>query len=438
LAGGAFSIDPARVTFAATSPQRRVLTDALLPIAPALILTLSLLLPPEFRITIGGQTLYSYRLAGFALLPWVMLRMLDGSYRPTWPDAAIFAGCVWMVISFLGYYGAERGLPSGTALALDGLLAYAIARVSFSKIEGFRRYLIVIAPVVLVFAALLVVEAVTHTPFVRNAARALFSPLSAAELGTANDLALFQDQRFGLLRANGPFAHPILAGVFFASLLPLYWGARLRSWPLIAGMAAGALSVFSLSSAAFLSVMMIAGLCFYDRLQRRIEALNWALFMLGSGVILALVQAVSQNGIIPIIIRHTLSPQTGYYRLLIWEYASKSVAEYPLFGIGFTPYERPFWMSESIDAFWLALAVRHGVVTPICFLIAGLTIMIMLARAAAKAEGNARQSYVGLAITIFVLVLVGCTVSFFGAIASWFFLILGMATSLAVAGGARR
>ena len=134
-----------------------------------------------------------------------------------------------------------------------------------------RRLLILLAPIVFFLGLFLAAEAVLHTPFIRNIARAIFSPLSAAELGTASDLAVFSDIRFGMLRATGPFAHPILAGVFFSSLLALYWGAGLRSWPLVAGLIAGALSIFSLSSAAFLSLILIAGMFTYDAFQRTVS-----------------------------------------------------------------------------------------------------------------------------------------------------------------------
>lgn len=429
--GGSAATDSARRR---ASSQHNSFLMALLPIAPVLLLTLSVLLPPEFRITIAGQTFYSYRLACFALLPWVMVRMLRGGYRFAWPDVPVFAGCGWMTISLVSFYGFERGFPSGVAFALDGLLAYLIARVSFRNVTDFRRFLIVVAPVALIFAVLLAAEAITHTPFIRSLARSIFSPLSAAELGVASDMELFSDTRFGMLRATGPFAHPILAGVFFSSLIALYMGASLRSWPLMAGFAAGLLSVFSLSSAALLSLILIAVLFGYDRLQRSVPVLNWKLFAIVSAVLLALVQAAAQNGIISILIRFTLNPQTGYYRLLIWEYASQSVAKYPLIGIGFTPYERLAWMDESIDAFWLSLAVRHGLITPIFLLVASVLILAMLSRAAGQTAGNERQVYIGLAVAIFVMGLVGFTVSFFGAIATWFFLILGMGTSLAIAG----
>lgn len=436
----ALSVNPRNPAFGrgmhgAAWPVQGSWVSALLPITPVLILAFSVLLPPEFRITIAGQTLYSYRLAGFALLPWLMIRMLRGAYRFTWPDVFILAGCAWMVVSLTMIYGFARGFPSGVAFALDGVLAYFTARLSFRNLLDFRRFLIVLAPIVFGLGCLLIAEAFLHTPFIRNLARSIFGAISAAELGTSSDMGVFSDTRFGLLRATGPFAHPILAGIFFSSLAALYWGAGLRSWPLVAGLSAGLLSFFTLSSAAILSLILIGGLFAYDWLQRSIAVLNWRIFVIVSGVLLALMQVAAPNGIVTVLIRFTLDPQTGFYRLLIWEYASKSVAKYPLFGIGFTPYQRAPWMDDSIDAFWLSLAVRHGLITPVCLLIGTILILLMLTKASGNSADNGRNVYLALAVAIFVMGLVAFTVSFFGAIATWFFLVLGTAASLSFAAG---
>ncbi len=405
---------------------------ALLGIVPLLILIGSVLLPPEFRITVAGQTFYSYRLVCFALVPWLLFRMLRGYYQPALPDLFIVAGALWMVASFVGFYGFERGFPSGAAYALDTVLAFLIARVSIQNLADFRRILVIAAPVFFTFGVLLAAEAIVQTPFIRNLAQTVFSPLTATEFGSSEDLAVFVDTRFGLLRATGPFSHPILAGLFFSSLLGLYLGSRLRSWPLYAGIGAGVLSIFSLSSAALLSLIVIIGLYTYDFIQRAVAILNWKLFALFSAIGLVLLQMVSQGGLISILIRFTLNPQTGYYRLLIWEYGSQSVAKNPLFGIGFTPYERLPWMSESVDAFWLSMAVRHGLITPMCFFAANMLAIVMLTNVIGKAEHGDRNTYFGIAVALFVMALMGFTVSFFGAIATWYFVLLGIGISLAL------
>ena len=38
----------------------------------------------------------------------------------------------------------------------------------------------------------------------------------------------------------------------------------------------------------------------------------------------------------------------------------KEVARHPIFGIGLGDWERPSWMSDSMDNFWLVVAVRYG------------------------------------------------------------------------------
>jgi hypothetical protein len=63
----------------------------------------------------------------------------------------------------------------------------------------------------------------------------------------------------------------------------------------------------------------------------------------------------------------TFSKQSAYNRILIFEYGTAEVARHPVFGIGLGDWERPVWMSDSMDNFWLVTAVRYGV--PALFLL---------------------------------------------------------------------
>jgi O-antigen ligase len=56
----------------------------------------------------------------------------------------------------------------------------------------------------------------------------------------------------------------------------------------------------------------------------------------------------------------TFSPANAYTRLAIWNFGSAEVLRHPLFGIGLNNWERPSWMTSSVDNFWLATAMRYG------------------------------------------------------------------------------
>jgi len=127
----------------------------------------------------------------------------------------------------------------------------------------------------------------------------------------------------------------------------------------------------------------------------------------------------------------TFDQQTGWYRLAIWKYGWESVANNPLFGIGFSDWARAYWMvSGSVDNFWLVVPLRHGI--PALVLIAGSVAWIALTvgfdQEAAKRFDVYRVAYL---ICIVTYVLVGFTVHFWAAPYVWFLFLLGSGVWLA-------
>lgn len=145
---------------------------------------------------------------------------------------------------------------------------------------------------------------------------------------------------------------------------------------------------------------------------------------------MTVLQVASERGLISILIRYTLDPQTGYFRQLIWEYGSLSMAKHPWFGIGFTDYERLPWMVNSIDNHWLLLGIRHGYITPICILTASIFAIYEVARQSARAGEVDRKMLLGLNVGLVGLVLSAFTTSYFGGLLTWFMMLIGCAYSV--------
>jgi len=275
----------------------------------------------------------------------------------------------------------------------------------------------------------MVLESVTQTRFIRAGAASIFGSLGQAEYGA--DVGPFKeaDIRYGLMRATGPFSHPILAGVFFAGLMPLYYFSPLRGWPRLVGLASGVGAIFTLSSSAFLGIFIFIVLAVYDWLQKRVSFLNWPVFLAATAAVLAALQVVTKSGLIAVLIRYTVNPATGYYRLLIWEYGSRSVAKHPLFGIGYEPFEKLKWMTDSIDTIWLAIAVRNGL--PPALLLGGAVVLAIvgLALFVSRSVTSDGRICLGIAITLTIFFVLGFTVSFFGGMLIWFVILIGVGTT---------
>lgn len=402
---------------------------------PLLLLFYATLLPPEVRIEILGQNLYAPRLVTMLLLPWMLRRLVKDGLRIQLPDLLVFAGSAWMIISFVAFYGFEEGFTRGVAIAFDVVAGFIIARLSIRNTTDFLRFLVLIVPGVLMVGLIMMAESVSHRFFIRPLAADIFGPLARFRDGVEVGLnAQFNKEvRLGLMRSGGPFAHSILGGLFMASMLPLFLYSGLRKWPLWLGSAAGLCVIFTGSSAAILAVVLSIGLLIFDWLQKRVAVLKWSYLVIFGGSALAFVQAFSQNGVFSIIVRNTLNPQTGYFRLLIWEYGIESIKKYPLIGIGYTEYERALWMPPSVDNHWLMLGIRHGLFTPICLGLACALVIFRLAIVSRKQSELGRRFFVGCAISLFVFAIMGFTVSFFSSIQYWFFILIGAGVSMCMA-----
>jgi O-antigen ligase len=124
----------------------------------------------------------------------------------------------------------------------------------------------------------------------------------------------------------------------------------------------------------------------------------------------------SKNGIISVIARLTLTPSTADYRRLIWEYGSISIANNPWFGIGYRQWERLYWMTgDSVDAHFLLLGMRHGLIVPLLLLFALSYGMIRLGLILPNLYPKDKAFMIGLNISMFVYLIVGQTVNYFGS-----------------------
>lgn len=420
---------PARGEAAAASAKARAVWIRIMPVV---ILTYSyLLFPPEVRLVIGGINFPLYRILIIALLPTTVLRTFAGSFRFVLSDFLTLIASSWMMISFIAYYGAGVGFSRSAALVIDTAGTYLVVRGAVRNPDDLRRVLVLVAPALLIAGAELMLESVSRKLLVRPTFARIFGSLSTYDNGeAAATLSFRQDLRLGLLRAFGPFSHPILAGVIMTSFLPLFWTSGIKGWPWKIGLAAACLGIFSLSSSAILLIVISIGILSADAVKRRSVGISWWLISLMTVIAMLFVEFASKSGLVPILLRMTLDPQTGYYRLIIWEYGLKSIANFPLFGIGFTGYERAPFLSSSIDAHFLLLGVRHGIVVPVALFAAVILALIGVGRNVKNVSPANRILLIGINTALLGALIASMTVTFFGEANIWFMTNLAFAGSL--------
>lgn len=411
------------------SPKLKV--AAYRPLFPALLLFYSMILPMEVRFSIAEQTFYPPRIAAFILLPWLLRKLVSGGikFRPV--DGIMLCGVIWMVLSFMLYYDAGTGFMRSAPLAFDVVAPYLVARIVLRNLTDLRRFLVLIAPGIVFAGGSMALESITHTIFVKPFAASIFGRLSSYENGVAVGAAeFFQRTRLGLLRASGPFSHPILGGIFLAIFIPLYIRTGIRGAPKWLGLGGAICSIFSLSSGAFLVIIMGVGIIAVDVVQRLIKFFDWRHLMVFFLCVLLALQIFSKKGLVSVLVRFTLDPATGYYRQLIWEYGSASVRKHPWIGIGYTDFERAAFMGTSVDNHWLLLAMRHGLPALIAIGAVCITAQFGLMRRAFRETGLDRSAIIALSAVCVTMIIAGFTVTYFGSTMTLFYFIVGLSLNI--------
>ncbi|MGB3711308.1 MAG: hypothetical protein WA985_06440 [Erythrobacter sp.] len=422
-----------RINARATTRVRRSDANPILRIVPLVALFYSFLLVPiEVKLSFAGLNFYSYRIAIVLFLPMAIFFAPRRGTRFGLLDLLVFFGSIWVIISLIYHLGAGTGFVRSSAIFMDIFGAYLIGRLCITTLTDLRRTLVLIVPGLLFAAGFLAVESISGNLIVRPFFTSIFGRAVVYSAGdAAGSLELINEYRLGLLRAYSTFSYPILAGAILGSLLPLYIKSGLRSWALFFGVLACAMSFFSLSSAALAGLAMSLILVTLDYLMPRIKAVSWPIIVSLGAIYAFLANMVLETGFVGLIQRFTLNPMTAYVRRMQWKYGSENVAEHPVFGIAFREYDRPFFLTASIDAHFLHLALRHGLITPVMLLIAAFSVMFLIGKAAPRFPRADRNLLVGINFMLAILLFISMTVTYFSEANIFFLASLGFAVSCA-------
>lgn len=393
-----------------------------------------LLFPVEVKFVVAGLNLYAYRIAILASLPLLIYLAPRRSGKLNKVDLLVALGCSWMIFSFVQLYGPSEGLVRSLAIVLDTFGGYLVARGSISSLNDLRRLLILIIPGLVFAASLFAFESLSGQLLVRPFYSSIFGSAVSYEGGAAQgNLNLLYETRIGLLRAYSVFSFPILGGVILASLLPLYLMSGLKSRAMFVGAIASGAAFFSLSSATFLALAIGIGMVLFDRFLPLLRPLRWPFVAAGLAFYGLLVEIALQGGIVGVVGRFTLNPATAYIRRMQWKYGGETVLDNPLFGIGFAIHDKPAWLTDAIDAHFLLLALRFGLIPPVLFAIAVLIVMFTLGRASAFLSKADRNFVISLNFMLAILVFISMTVTFFSEANVYFMIAVGVATSCMIA-----
>jgi O-antigen ligase len=152
---------------------------------------------------------------------------------------------------------------------------------------------------------------------------------------------------------------------------------------------------------------------------------RWKLLIALVTAIVLLIEFVANRSVLDIFVSYFLfDPGSYWFRKVIWTYGTESVANHPIFGTGLNEWDRPVWMSSSIDNFWLFHAVRYGL--PAAFLMPLAFFSIFLAVSRKKGLDRRQVEYrTGFLITMAAFFVVAWTVHFWDSAYVVFLFLMG-------------
>jgi len=229
--------------------------------------------------------------------------------------------------------------------------------------------------------------------------------------------------RAGLRRAISTFDHPILYGVFcsLAAAIVLFSATsaiKRLSWACLCFFG----GLLSLSSAAVMGIVLVMSSYAYDRLLCRFPW-RWHLLWTGAGAFLVAITVMTNNPLSWLLSHATLEPQTGFYRLMIWDAVSAQVWQSPLTGAGFVTFGY-YLLDRTVDSVWLVTSLHYGV--PVTILLIALNLSAVLPVPGRRPT----EIQTGFTIACMVFLFTGLTVHFWNYMWTFWGVCIGVRASL--------
>lgn len=381
---------------------------------------LAMMLPTAVSLNLGGLRLSAYRVVLIVMIVPMMVQLLSGQRgRINLFDMLLFAHCSWALLALIKWAGLAQGIETGGIYIVECAGAYLLGRIYIRSSDDFTAMSRAYVSIVLATLVFTVPEALTGIHILHDG-------ISSAVGGPR---APFIEPRMGLERTFGPFDHPILYGVFCASSFSLAYFVlaqrQLMKFGNLTKIAGVVLATFmSASGGPYLVLMMQGFVASWERVLGKIQGRWAALFSLFAAAYVAIDLFSTRTPFHVFVTYFTFSKQSAYNRILIFEYGTAEVARHPIFGIGLGEWERPPWMSDSMDNFWLATAVRYGL-PALLFLLALLFGLVWSVGQRKNLPPDWKRARHAWAFTLFGITVAAATVHLWNALFVLFFFLLG-------------
>lgn len=371
-------------------------------------------IPSAQRISIANLDFNIARLMVLGLLFRVTVRGEWKGLRLCAADFLLFAWAGWAIVAYGILFGDVSAFISRSGYMIEAVGGYLVGRACIRDVNSLRRF---------VFALVLIsLPAVVFFMIEKTTGRNMFSVFGGVRE--------FTQIREGRLRCQGSFSHPIMAGVFWASVLPLFVSAvfifpKIRVVAIV-GCATSLLIVMSTSSSTpLMAVILSIPLLVFYRARTMAPVVRW-------GVLLAIpfLHFSMTHGVHHLLARiNVVGGSTGWHRYYLMDKAMEHFHEWMLVGTVSTAH----WgrgLQDVTNQFVLE-GVRGGMLALLLFS-SWLACMFVYLSREIKLERSGWRCLLlwSLGVILFVHCLNFIAVSYFGQVITAFYVVSGLTVSM--------
>ncbi len=379
-------------------------------------------IPQGQRVVIAGLNFMVYRvviLAALCRAGFALLSSGQESPRFRWNriDTAFVLWAVSSVITFTLLYGAVDAFINRLGLVYNAFGVYFPLRVFYWDEEDIDRSVKVFAVICAVIAVFMLNEQFTGRNF--------FSVFGG--------VPQFTDIRGDKLRSQGPFEHPILAGTFGATLMPLFLGlwwqkSRSKAIALLGMVSATLIAITSMSSTPIVALAAgVGALCLWP-FRKRMRLLRWGLALALIGLHLVMKAPVwALIGRVDVV-----GGSSGYHRYFLVDQFIRRFGEWWLVGAKETgSWGYDMWDTSNT---FVETGVTGGLLTFVLFVAIIVYCSKGLARARRVVEGTptAERRLWAMGAALFSNVVAFFGITYFDQTSLAWYALLAMISSLSL------
>jgi hypothetical protein len=375
------------------------------------------LLPTELAMYVGGARFTPGRTGIFLLIIPAITVALRARRHFLLSDSFAIATAAWMILATLQTGGLET-LSSAGAEAAEFLGSYLVARAFIGGREALDKFIQMLKIIVIIIVILGAVDRLTGYYVAHDLAA------TAAQVPP-----LAPSFREDSLRAIASFDHPILFGTFccLAGAIFLYSERGVKRLLYFGICAIG--TILAISSAAVMGLVLSIMIFSYDKIMGA-WVWRWKVLVGCTSMLVISVFFISNNPIGWFIGHLTLDPETGYYRVMIWDLATAQISLSPITGFSFSTFNNEV-LDGTVDCVYLVYALRFGVPMIVLLLLTNFATFIFPGQnRLSHSNSYVDNMRVAFTLVLVLFMLIGLTVHFWNFMWIFWGMCIGIRASI--------